>query len=170
MRPGTVGTVSARPKPAPREVTPTLVYAIGRVNQGVRRELQRRLARLALSVAEYTTLSVLLARPGLSNAQLARRALMTPQSMNEVVAALERRGLVVRTVDPAHARILRTELTPRGARLLDEAEPAVAEMQEAMLAGVEPADREVLLRGLLTCMANLSGGLPEPVSRAGRAV
>lgn len=162
--------MSARRKPARRDVTPTLVYAIGRVNQGVRRELQRRLARVALSVAEYTTLSVLRARPGLSNAQLARRALMTPQSMNEVVAALERRGLVVRTVDPGHARILRTELTRRGAGLLDEAEPAVAEMQEAMLAGVEPADREALLRGLLACMANLSGGLPEPVSRAGRAV
>src|SRR5207302_776665 len=37
------------------------------------------LSALGISVQEYTTLSVLRARPGLSNAQLARRALLQNQ-------------------------------------------------------------------------------------------
>ena len=47
-----------------------------------------------LTVPQYTTLSVLRRHSGLSNAQLARRSLTTPQSMSEVIAALERNGLI----------------------------------------------------------------------------
>ena len=47
---------------------------------------------MALSLNQYTTLSVLDQRGGLSNAQLARRSLVSPQSMNEVLLALEQRG------------------------------------------------------------------------------
>lgn len=87
----------------------SLTYVVGRVNQGIRREMRARLAQWKLSVQEFTTLSVLSTRPGLSNAQLARRALVTPQSMIEILSKLERRGLVRREVDPDHARILRSD-------------------------------------------------------------
>jgi len=60
------------------EPRPTLVYVVGRVNQGVRRELRKALSPWRLTVPELTTLSVLRTRPGLSNAQLSRRALTTP--------------------------------------------------------------------------------------------
>ena len=92
------------------------VYVVGRVNQGIRRELQARLAAWGLSIAELTALSALARRPGLSNAQLARRAMVTPQSMIEILSALEARGLVRRELDPDHARILRAELPPAGAK------------------------------------------------------
>ena len=45
-----------------------------------------------LTTLQYTTLSVLGRRGELSNAQLARRAYMTPQSMSEVIDALEKKG------------------------------------------------------------------------------
>src|SRR6185437_9295499 len=99
-------------------VNPSLIYAVGRVNQGIRREMRAHLAGFSLSVQEYTTLSVLAVRPGLSNAQLARRALVTPQSMIEILSKLESRRLVRRTVDPANARVLRAELTRAGTALL----------------------------------------------------
>jgi len=47
------------------EGQPSLIYVIGRVDQGVRRELRVRLAPLALSVPDVTTLSVLRGRSGL---------------------------------------------------------------------------------------------------------
>jgi len=79
-------------------------------------------------------MSVLGARPGLSNAQLARRALMTPQAMIEILSKLENRGLVRREVDPSHARILRAELTGAGNDLLAEANPAINSIQDDILA------------------------------------
>jgi len=108
------------------ERQPSLIYVIGRVDQGVRRELRARLAPLALSVPDVTTLSVLRGRSGLSNAQLARRALITPQSMLEVLASLEQRGLLARRPDAANARIMRAELTPSGRRLLARADAVIA--------------------------------------------
>lgn len=138
--------------------TPSLIYIVGRVNQGIRREMRTRLAECGLSVQEYTALSVLSARPGLSNAQLARRSLVTPQSMIEILSKLERRGLVTREVDPRHARILRGKLTQKAHDLLAVADPAVAAVQEQMLADVPESDREIVLEGMRSAMNRLSIG------------
>ncbi|MGH2881467.1 MAG: MarR family transcriptional regulator, partial [Solirubrobacteraceae bacterium] len=77
-----------RPEAPPHAAS--LIYMIGRVDRGIRREMRARLAAWELTVAEYTTLSVLEASPRLSNAQLARLALVTPQSMIEILGGLER--------------------------------------------------------------------------------
>ena len=137
---------------------PSLVYIIGRVNQGVRREMRVRLRPWELSVPEYTTLSVLRARPGLSNAQLSRRALITPQAMIEVLAKLEARGLVSRSVDPAHGRILRAELTSAGTDLLDRADPGIEALQDELVSDLPPRQQEILVKGLLGAMGKLSRG------------
>jgi DNA-binding MarR family transcriptional regulator len=136
-----------------------LPYLLGRVDRGVRAELQERLRAYGLSVPEYTTLSVLQTRPGLSNAQLARRSLITPQSMNQVVAALERRGLIERTPDPAHQRILRTTLTRAGEKLLDELAGMVTALEDEILADLSPEQRNALVEGLRSCMRRLAAGI-----------
>lgn len=137
----------------------SLIYVVGRVNQGIRREMRARLASVDLSVQEYTALSVLRARPGLSNAQLARRSLVAPQSMLETLAKLEARGLAVREVDPGHGRILRARLTPPGRALLAVADPSIRAMQEQLLADVPARDRAIVLRGMVSAMRRLSAGL-----------
>jgi DNA-binding MarR family transcriptional regulator len=134
----------------------SLIYIIGRVNQGVRRQMQTALAQWGLSVQEFTTLSVLSARPGLSNAQLSRRALVTPQSMIEILARLESRGLVEREVDPAHKRILRAQLTKSGVRLIADAEPEIEAIQDGMLVSLTPTERRAVTRAMRTAMENLS--------------
>lgn len=149
-RMGRDATPDARPHEA------SLIYAIGRVSQGIRRELRARLAPWGLSVQEFTTLSVLDARPGLSNAQLARRALITPPSMIEVLAKLERRGLVRREADPGHAGILRAAATPAGRELLRAAGPAVQEVEDRILEGVPARDAEVTSRVMRSAMRRLS--------------
>jgi hypothetical protein len=50
------------------------------------------LAPFELSIPQFTTSSVLRRRPGLSNAQLARRALILPQSMIQVIAVTYEKG------------------------------------------------------------------------------
>jgi DNA-binding MarR family transcriptional regulator len=142
-----------------RGIEPSLVYVVGRVDQAVRREMRKRLAKWDLSVPEYTTLSVLRRRPGLSNAQLARRTMVTPQSMIQILARLEERKLVQRDVDPAHKRILRGALTAAGEELLARADPAVESIQEQMLLDVAEDQREAVLDGMLKAMRRLSAGL-----------
>ncbi len=144
---------------APTEHTaPSLIYAVGRVNQGIRREMRSRLKAFSLTVQEYTTLSVLAARPGLSNAQLARRALVTPQSMIEILAKLESRSLARRTVDPENARVLRAELTASGRTLVLRADPAIAEIEQQVLDAMTARERDIVVRAMRRVMGQLSGG------------
>jgi DNA-binding MarR family transcriptional regulator len=142
-----------------RGIKPSLVYVVGRVDQAVRTEMRKRLAEWDLSVPEYTTLSVLRRRPGLSNAQLARRTMVTPQSMIQILARLEERQLVAREVDPAHKRILRGALTREGEQLLAEADPVVQSLQDEMLLDVPDGQREIILDGMIKAMRRLSAGL-----------
>lgn len=134
----------------------SLLYVVGRVNQGIRREMRARLTAWKLSVQQYTALSVLQARPGLSNAQLARRALVTPQSMLEILSKLEERGLVRRVVDPGHALILRAELTQHGWDLLAEADPVIRAIQEELPRNVAPAERRTAMRVMRQAMDRLA--------------
>jgi DNA-binding MarR family transcriptional regulator len=136
--------------------SPSLIYVVGRLNHGIGRELRALLRQWDLSVQEYTSLSVLELRPGLSNAQLARRSLVTPQSMLEILAKLESRGLVKRMVDPAHGRVIRNELSARGGRVLAVAAPEVDRLQDRIFAGISDAQRKAVTRALLTAMSGLA--------------
>lgn len=138
---------------------PTLLYLIGRMDRVVRRHIDDVVKAKDLSVNQYTTLSVLDHRSGLSNAQLARRALVSPQSMNEVLLALERRGLVRRHAHPDHGRIRQARLTAKGRRLLRACDAGVHEVESLMLSNLSQAQQAVLRRGLISGVRSLHGGL-----------
>lgn len=118
--------------------TPLLSYTIGRLDRAVRQRLREILEPFELSIPQFTTLSVLTRRPGLSNAQLARRALILPQSMIQVIVGLEERQLVRREPDPAHNRVLRAELTAAGRQLLDAAERETRAFEAELVAVAGP--------------------------------
>jgi DNA-binding MarR family transcriptional regulator len=152
------------PSTQDHEAAASLLYIVGRVNQGIGRQMRTSLAPWKLSVSQYTTLSVLHSLPGLSNAQLARRALVAPQSMLEIVAQLEQRGLVQRAVDPEHALILRAELTRKGRGVLRDASPAIRAIENELLGDVSRADRATVLRVMSGAMNRLS----QPATRRPR--
>ncbi len=108
------------------------------------------------TLPEYAVLTALADEPGMSNADLARRAYVTPQTMNQVLRELERRGWVSRHPHPGHGRILQAELTGDGARVLGGCHQAVGKVEERMLAGLGPAGREQLVAGLKSCIEGLS--------------
>lgn len=133
----------------------SLVYVIGRINHGIRKQMRKQLSEWQLSVPEFTALAILRRRPGLSNAQLARRTMVTPQSMIEILAALEQRELVHRTVDPNHGRILRSELTPEGERVVAAAQHEIDAIQDDLLDGVPAEQRQLVLDVMLQAMQHL---------------
>ena len=108
------------------------------------------------TLSEYAVLTALAEEPGLSNADLARRAFVTPQTMNQVLRELEHRGWVGRHPHPGHGRILQAELTADGRRVLGGCHQAVSGVEERMLAGLGAAGREQLVAGLKSCIAGLS--------------
>src|SRR5262245_52554761 len=138
---------------------PTLLYLVGRIDRVVRRAIDEVVSTRGLSVNQYTTMSVLERRSGLSNAQLARRALVSPQSMNEVLLGLERRGLVRRRAHPDHGRLLQARLTARARTSLGACGGGVRDVEAQMMSGLSVRDQTALRRGLLTGVRALHGGL-----------
>jgi DNA-binding MarR family transcriptional regulator len=138
---------------------PTLLYLIGRADRVVRRAIAEVVDAHGLSVNEYTTLSVLHRRGGLSNAQLARRALVSPQSMHGVLLHLEEQGLVRRIAHPDHGRIRQAQLTRKGVRVLTACDHQVRVVEARMVDGLSPTAQATLRDGLIRGVRALHGGL-----------
>jgi DNA-binding MarR family transcriptional regulator len=139
---------------------PRISYVVARLDRVVRRGIEERVRPYGLTVPQYTTLGILRHQGALSNAQLARRAYVRPQSMNQVIQALERDGLIERMPDENHRRVLRTRLTPQGLKLLAACDRSVTKMEDEMLAALSQAEREDLLRSLMHAVTALGGGFP----------
>lgn len=137
---------------------PTISYVMGRLDLALRRNLSEGLASVGVTLPQYTALSVLRDRGALSNAQLARRVLITPQSTIKVIAALEKKGLIARVPDPDHGRILRTLLTPGGQDVLDACDRVAQQVEAKMLEQLSPEQRAALHAGLKSCVRNLGAG------------
>lgn len=144
-----------------RPAEPRFSYVVARLERAVRAAIAERVKPHGLTTLQYTTLS-LLGRRGqpLSNAQLARRAYMTPQSMSEVIDALETKGLIKRNAHPNHGRVLPLALTARGRRVLAKCEDAVDELEDEMLAGLDARERREVLEALKSAVRALGAGLP----------
>lgn len=142
--------MAARPPKHPR-----VSYLIGRLHRVLRNALDDGIRAHGLTVAQYTALSILGDRPGLSNAQLARRSFMSAQSANQVLHALEELALVRRKLDPDHGRIGRAELTARGKTVLAACERVVDETERAMLQPLQRARQKRLMDDLRSCLRTL---------------
>jgi DNA-binding MarR family transcriptional regulator len=138
-----------------------VTYLVKQVERGVRAVLDETVRRFGLTTPQYAALSVLARRSGLSSAQLARRAFVTPQAMNQIVGQLEAEGLITRTPDPANWRILRASLTREGQRRLAACEALVDRIEAQMLNALEPEAVVRLREGLQACAVALRD-LSEP--------
>jgi DNA-binding MarR family transcriptional regulator len=144
---------SAARGPAP--LPPRVGYLVYRVERRVRARLDEAVRAHGVTTTEYVALSVLRLRDGMSSAELARWAFVTPQAMNVVISSLERRRLVRRRPDRQHARILRTSVTARGLGVLERCDGSMDAIEADMLRGVPPEEVELLRRMLGTCARSL---------------
>jgi DNA-binding MarR family transcriptional regulator len=148
---------------------PRVSYLVKWVERGLRSQLDAVLAGYALTTPEYTALSVLHERDGLSSAQLARRTFVTPQAMNQLVISLERRGLIERRPDAEHRAVLKTSLTRAGRALVERADRATRTIEERLLSGLSSAQVSGLRDALSSCAGALgSSGTPRAIKPRGK--
>ncbi|MDN4639422.1 MarR family transcriptional regulator [Agreia sp. PsM10] len=114
------------------EMAGRLGHAVKRAEQVVMAEKARVLREFGLTVPQYVTLMTLHHVPGQSAAQLARAALVTPQTMATILGNLEEKGLVRRAVSTLHSKVLVTDLTDDGDSLLIKADLLVLGVEERL--------------------------------------
>ena len=111
---------SARTPPPRLALRPRTIYLLNQATQAVRSRLDQALRPIGMTGIQYTVLAMVNARTGVSSADLARRFFVTPQTMNEIVMGLERRGLLSRAETPGNRRVLTVSLTDEGRAVLGE--------------------------------------------------
>jgi DNA-binding MarR family transcriptional regulator len=129
-------------------------YLIATIARAISRELAA-VRRPGIAGPQVAPLLALRREPGLSNAQLARRSYVTPQSMNDVVIALEQEGLIRRTPDGGNRRILRAYLTPAGRKFLAQWDKAIDQMEDRLFEGFTADELETLTVDLERCAENM---------------
>lgn len=135
-------------KPTSPTVLPRTLYLLNQTNQAARTCLEVNLRELKLTGLQYTIMTIIRARPGISSAQLSRRFFVSPQTMNEIVTGLEKRGLLQRETSDQNRRVLVTHLTQEGEALLAQCD-SIADRVEALAFDALNAEELNALRGLL---------------------
>ncbi len=158
--------MKAAANPAPRITDSAhesrIGYLVYRLERRLRSRLDDAVRAQGVTTTEYVTLSVLRRHDGMSSAELARWAFVTPQAMNSVITALERRRLVRRRPDPQHRRVLRTSLTRKGIDVLDGCERSMDVIERDMLQQIAPDEVDTLRTLLVQCAHSLEATRPMP--------
>jgi len=131
-------------------------YLVKRAQSLIHLSLEEIVSEHGLGIPHYVVLALLAETPGLANAELARKAFVTPQSMNEVLKQLEASGLVERQRSAANARILNAYLTPTGEKKWRSVNDGVQELEKRLLRGLTQEEVRALNRSLETIIRNMT--------------
>lgn len=124
-------------------------YLLRQAHAAHRARMERALAADGMTLPQFSVLVMLAAYPGASGAELARLSMLTPQTMNVILANLERDGAIVRRPHAEHGRIQVNEVTPAGRARLARCKRAVKDVEAALLQGLAPQEEAVVRRWLV---------------------
>ena len=147
----TVATALTRPPPpgeGKRGERGYLAYLLRQAQAATRLTMERALADLGVTTPQFVVLTMLKAYPGLSGADLARVALLTPQTVGVIIRNLERDGAIGKIPHPVHGRVLQWTLTRRGAALLDKCRRHARAVERRLAAGLSATAQATVRRWL----------------------
>jgi DNA-binding MarR family transcriptional regulator len=127
-------------------------YLLRQAHAATRLTMERALADVGVTPPQFVVLTMLRAYPGLSGAELARVALLTPQTVGVIIRNLERDGAIRKTAHPVHGRVLQWTLTRRGEALLGKCQRHAKALERRLMTGLS-AKAEVTVRRWLSKIA-----------------
>src|SRR5690349_5728651 len=122
------------PKPGQGKRGPKgyLGYLVRQASVAVRGAMERALADIGVTPPQFAVLTMIVAYPGLSGADLARLTFLTPQTINVIVRNLEKAGAIAKSAHAEHGRILQLGVTPKGVALLKQCRARVDRVEKAI--------------------------------------
>src|SRR5262245_33947730 len=137
-------------------------YLLMRVHRALRAMIDDTLRPHGFTMPQVAVMFALGRKSGLSTADLARLAFVTPQAMGEVLSGLQARGYVVRRAHDSHGRIQPAELTPSGVEARNLCHDVLERAERQMLSDLSGDERRMLGTTLERCLV----GLDEPSADA----
>lgn len=136
-------------------------YLLRQAGAAHRLRMERALADVNVTPPQFMVLTMLVAYPGLSNADVARLAMLTPQTVSVIVANLLRTGAIARRPHAVHGRIQHIDVTGQGKALLKQCRARVKAIEQQMLTGFDAEEESVIRRWLVSLAVEGAPGEPE---------
>lgn len=127
---------------------PQVFFLIFRLHQQIRDELARTLSTGQLTMAQYTTLSLLRGARQVTVADLARDLPISAQSLGETIKILDDKGFVERRRMPTDSKRKYLALTEAGRRTLGETDALVMQAEERFLSALDTAEASGFVRNM----------------------
>jgi len=124
-------------------------YLLRQASAAVRLTLERALVDLDVTQPQFLVMTLINAYPHSSGADLARIAMLTPQTMSVIVANLERQGRLIRSAHPTNGRTQDLHLTDDGLSLLLQCRERVRALDATLIADLSPEDEAIIRRWLV---------------------
>jgi DNA-binding MarR family transcriptional regulator len=121
----------------------------------LRQRLDAELKPIGITAPQNAVLLAIASNPRMSNAELARAAFVTPQTMQAILVNLERAGYIFRSAHPEHGRVIMTELTAMGKKSVGEGMKAADAVEQLMLARLSTDEAKILCKLLKLCATAL---------------
>ncbi len=131
------------------------VYMIRQLELGLRPRFFEAAAAAQLTAAQYTALTVLQRRPGITSSELARHSLVRAQTMAATMDPLLEAGYVQRERDPQHGRRILLSLTDEGMKALGRAMPRFDALEELLVSDLSQTERDQFADYLRRCRRTL---------------
>ncbi|MDO8381372.1 MAG: MarR family transcriptional regulator [Microbacterium sp.] len=119
-----------------------LVYIIKQLDLALRPRLFEACAAAGMTAAQYTAMTVLARRPGITSSELARRSFVRAQTMAATMDPLFDSGYVRRESDPLHRRRILLFLTESGAEAVAGLTPQVEALEDLLVSDLSESERE----------------------------
>lgn len=130
-----------------------------------RRSAEEALAPLGVRPRHVVVLTILRDHGALTQGALAEALRLDPANLVGLLNELEERGLLSRRRDPEDRRRHIVEMSAAGRDALDRADGALASVQDDLLEGLDPEERETLHALLLRAAAGqIAGACADAVS------
>jgi DNA-binding MarR family transcriptional regulator len=122
------------------------------IHVAMKRAMEEVLRDTGLTSPQASILTELAYGQAKSNAELARIQSVTPQTMAEMLGALERRGLISRSPKPEGGRAMPAELTREGQAKVLSVHLAMRQIEQRLLKSLSRDEVPVLRRLLEDCL------------------
>ncbi|EQD64496.1 transcriptional regulator, MarR family [mine drainage metagenome] len=124
-------------------------YLLRQAQTAHRQRMEQALAHSGLTLPQFMVLTMLMAYPGASGADLARVSLLTPQTVSVIVTNLERSGAIERHAHAVHGRIQQIAVTASGKQLLAACRSKVKRVEDELLLGLSATKEKIIRRWLV---------------------
>ncbi|MFZ6861895.1 MarR family winged helix-turn-helix transcriptional regulator [Undibacterium sp. Ji67W] len=135
-----------------------LGYLLRQATTAYRARMEKALAKLDITPPQFSVLTMIAAYEGVSNADLARLSLLTPQTVSVIVNNLEKSGAITRRAHAIHGRIQQLQITTSGQETLAQCKSCVQQVEKELNMSLSEEDAAIIKRWLVNIAVNAENG------------